>query len=151
MEAPIKEVHVRVVYEVSPDGTEVRESVAVGTSNETLLVYREQRGALTIEHDCRSGLQSDVQLLKATEHRLLFGPKEHSEDEASSCYLQELVLQFTDNDRMTRTWVGIKDCDVYPGVLELNFVGRDEAEVQMHKHARRPNELDVQHRIKSLK
>ena len=115
----------KVVYEVTSNGSAVVERLDPGTPHEMVSVYHDEKGKLVMTHYCAIGNQPKLALASATDNQIkLDFAKGNVINPKKEDHMHSLVLTFQGPNQMTQEWAGYHGGKLQPPTtLKLSRTG----------------------------
>ena len=99
----------KVVYEVTSNGSAVVERTAPGTPHEMVTVYHDEKGRLAMTHYCALGNQPKLTLASATPDTIqLTFAKDNVIRPKKEDHMHALAITFLGPDQIQQEWVGYR-------------------------------------------
>ena len=97
----------KVVYEVTSNGSAVVERLDPGTPHEMVSVYHDEKGKLAMTHYCAIGNQPKLALESSSADKIALGfAKSNVINPKKEDHMHSLALTFQGPDQMTQEWAG---------------------------------------------
>ena len=113
----------KVVYEVTSNGSAVLERLSPGTPHEMVSVYHDEKGKLAMTHYCAIGNQPNLALESASADKIkLTFAKNNVINPKKEDHMHSLEITFLGPDQVKEEWSGTMGGQVKPTVFTLTRV-----------------------------
>lgn len=100
----------KVIYEVTSNGSAVVERMGPGTPSEMVSVYHDEKGKLAMTHYCAIGNQPRLALASSTPDTIkLDFAKGNVINPKKEDHMHSVVMTFVGPDKLRQSWSGYKD------------------------------------------
>ncbi len=113
----------KVIYEVTSNGSAVVERMGPGTPSEMVSVYHDEKGKLAMTHYCAIGNQPKLALQSASADKIkLAFAKNNGINPKKENHMHSLGITFLGPDQVKEEWTGYMNGEQKPAIFTLTRV-----------------------------